>query len=184
MKRFIAWMTVLMVMSSCTSKIYPVKNSYATLPFLVKSDKSFDQVWDKLIDLFAQNGLSIKLIDRSSGLIISDYSAILATWEDKDNDLVHDNAYVVIPKYKNKNLQAYVPIVGTYYKKSDLKKPVILRGEWNVRVKKDADGSSINVNLVNVFHFYTDSKGIAHKESMDEYVSTGNFEKAISTIIK
>ncbi|MGN6421651.1 MAG: hypothetical protein ACTHMC_29330 [Pseudobacter sp.] len=150
----------------------------------MKSSNDFDQVWDKLIDLFAQNGLSIKLIDRSSGLVISDNSAVLATWEDKDDNLVHNNADIVIPKYKNSSLQAYVPVVGGYYKRSDMKNPVRLRGEWNVRVKRDGQGSSINVNLINVTFISIDSKGIAHTQMISDYVSTGHFEKEISNIIK
>lgn len=181
---FLVLVSSVTLLSCVSSKIYPVQNSYATLPITMNSESNFDQVWDRLVDLFAQNGLSIKLIDKNSGLIISDNSEITATWEDKNGIVVHPTAYIVTPKVKDLNLQTYVGIVGSYYKKSDLKKPGITRGEWNVRIKKVGTGTTINVNLVNVRYTSFDSRGVSMIKNLSEFKSTGNFEKTITDIIK
>lgn len=80
---------------SCISsklKIIPIKESYPNIPMVFQSDKSFEQVWDNLIDLFAQKGLSIIIIDKSSGLLISNRSKLASTYEMKNGKLNNPGA--------------------------------------------------------------------------------------------
>ena len=185
MKKTLFVITIAILTFSCTPKIYPVQNHYADLPYTVRTENTFDNVWDKLVDLFAQNGLSIKLIDRSSGLIVSDNSPITTTWEDKHGDLVHPDADIVVPKMKQNDWQVFIPFFGGYYKKSELKNPSVVRGEWNVRIKKDGEGAIINVNLVNVTYEDWDRvRKVSMIRNLSDFKSTGNFEREIAEFIK
>jgi len=185
MKRLCAFFLLTLYLSSCATKIIPIKGSYPSQPIIVTSDKSVSEVWDRLIDLFAQNGLSIKLIDKSSGLIISDNSAITATWEKKDMTLYHPDAYIVTSKYFNGKAYAEVGITQLASNKADLKNPSVCRGEWNVRIKPAGSGSSINVNLVNV-KYQAVNLSLRGTEwvNLTNFRSTGNFEKKIADMIK
>jgi len=175
------------IIYSCAPKIIPVKGNYATLPMTFNSDKPVAEVWDKLIDLFAQKGLSIKLIDKSSGLIVSDNSGITATWENKSGTLVHPDAYIVVPKRYNNNAQREVGVTTIYTTKSKLKNPDLVKGEWNVRIKSSGSGTIINVNLVNVQYLYY--TGVSYSKvptwsALPSYKTTGQFEKLIADYIK
>lgn len=179
----LALVFALSLLLSCSAKVIPVQGSYPEPPITYRSEKPFTEVWDKLIDMYAQNGLSIKLIDRSSGLIISDNSAITATWEDKNGKLYHPEANIVTPKSYNSLAQSQVGITQTVYNKSSLKKPSVLRGEWNVRLKEIQGGTLINVNLVNVTYSSLEGK-VSVVKNLGAYKSTGKFEKLIADYIK
>ena len=179
----LAFICIPFLLSSCSVKVLPIKGSYPTQPIIVTSDKPVGEIWDRLIDLFAQNGLSIKLIDKSSGLIISDNSAITATWENKDLTLHHPNAYIVTAKYFDGNAHAEAGVTQLVTNKASLKKPSICRGEWNVRIKASGTGTLINVNLVNVKYEDFDGKGMVLK-NLTYFRSTGKFEKLIADTIK
>ena len=68
--------SMLFIVGCVSTKVIPIKGTYPETPIVISSTKSFDQAWDRLVDIFAQKGLSIKIIDRSSGLIISTKSEL------------------------------------------------------------------------------------------------------------
>lgn len=177
------------VLTSCSTKLIPFKNTYPTTPIIVQTTSSFDQVWDKLIDVFAQNGLSIKLIDRSSGLILSGKAVIPASYEYTNGNLVEPNAFISIITYKANGRIApfYLATIGPYASDDQIKN-IKVYGEWNVRVKKlETGGCSINVNLTSVtYDSYNSSLKYNVEKSMDkaQYRSTGVFENLISEKIK
>lgn len=152
----------------------PVKGNYPS-PRILETQSSFDQVWDKLIDLFAQKGLSIKIIDRSSGLIVSERAVLSATTETDDGIPKNKTAFAVGPKIFDRYNKKWKPIY------------ISLTGEWNVRIKKVDDKTTINVNIVNI-------EGAIPKTNYSirtvDYVrcasckSTGVFETIISNEIK
>jgi|ERR1035437_11202409 hypothetical protein len=159
-------------LTGCAIKTTPIKGTYLDKPYAIISDKSKDQVWDKIIDFFAQKGLSIKIIDRSSGLIISDKSALTWTFEDSKGKLINPNAWIVIEKSIDPGPNKII-------------KPSSVAGDWNVRIKELPNNkTSINVNLVNI----KAKRAYASKYGISEYeikaLSTGNFEKLISDQIK
>ncbi len=138
-------------------------------------------MWDKLVDLFAQSGLSIKIIDKTSGLITSGEYEIPAGYENKSGEINDLNAYIVIPIRKNIATGKFEPITGIAtgpYAVHTLANPVY--GEWNVRIKKsDTGGTVVNINLVNLHYFAGNAK-----LRLIGYKSTGVFEKKIFDIIK
>jgi hypothetical protein len=178
---------LLLILVSCAPiKTILPKGSYPSTPMEFTSDKSFDEVWDNLVDVFAQQGLAIKLIDRSSGLIISERSKMMPTIEGKDNKPLDPTAVIVVPKFKNANSNREEPISGTatgVYAKKMIPSPVY--GEWNVRVKKTPTGSLINVNITNVtYSVYILSNKNYDQRNLNEYKSTGVFEKFLADLIR
>lgn len=176
----------LIFFSCAPAKIIPLKGNYPQTPIEYSSQKQFDEVWDNLVDLFAQKGLSIKIIDRSSGLIISEKSTLPATIEDKDGLPTDKTAFVVIPKFKNAATNRYEPVSGTKsgaYAKTVVVNPVY--GEWNARIKKSTSGSIINVNITNVYYdVYNFSTKSYSQVALNTHRTTGVFEKIIYELIK
>lgn len=173
---------------SCSQKIYPVIGKYPEPPIEIKSSKTFDQVWDNVIDMFAQKGLSIRIIDRSSGLIISDKSALSVTIEDNKGIPLDPNAFIVVPKYKDKNTYKMVPVTGRWYntitKKMENNSAF---GDWNIRVKKTDGGCLINVNITNMNYskqVIINSKKIDQLIALSSGKTTGVFENYIANYIK
>lgn len=185
MKKLLLFVCLSMLFFSCKDKLIPLKGNYPETPILLHSDKDFDYVWDKLIDLFAQRGLSIRIIDRSSGLIISGRDELRATIEDKNGKMMDAEASIVIPKIKSVAAGEYIPIVGGYVKdKNDkVRRVPDVYGEWNVRIKKEGTGTLINVNIVNVIYNEIENR-ITKEKSLKDFKSTGRFENMIAKAIQ
>ncbi|WP_462261618.1 hypothetical protein [Ferruginibacter sp.] len=178
--------SIIALQSCSTVKEIPVKGTYPETPMVFSSSQSFDKVWDNLVDLFAQKGFSIKIIDRSSGLIISQRSLLSATMEDKNGKPVDPSAIIVVPSIKANG--RIVPVTGTNvgpYATEKQIRALPVYGDWNVRVKSTATGSTINVNITNVIYENNLSGArILTPISISGYKSTGVFEKELSEIIK
>lgn len=161
----------LFLLATCAYKTIPLKGKYQTEPFTKTTTTPVDKVWDKLVDLFATKGLSIKVIDRSSGLIVSEKYRLTVTQEDSKGKIQDPNAYVVLPKVYNPGSRTILA-------------PNYVLGEWNVRIKNDGNGGTvINVNLVNINNVYVDLKGFTNERPSTGF-STGVFEKLIFETIK
>lgn len=181
MKKMVFVFIILFQTVGCVPKIYPLKGIYPDKPFEGISSSPKEKVWDRVIDFFSQNGLSIRIIDKSSGLIISGATVLSATNEDNFGMLLNKKASVVYN-------QIYDP--GT----RKIMKPTSVAGEWNVRIKDSEGGKTIiNVNLVNVVCYVGTTSGVvvnmsqsgnAMNNSKFTAKSTGVFEKNIFDIIK
>jgi hypothetical protein len=164
---------------SCAFKTIPIKGQYPEGPYQDTTTLTKDAVWDKIIDFYAQKGLSIKIIDRSSGLIISDRTVLTTTFEDNKGQPIKPAAWIVLPKTINPNDRK--PFA-----------PGLITGEWNIRIKELSDKrTSINVNLVNIngteeiiAKVGTSYKTTKQAIPLTRYKSTGNFEKMITEYIK
>jgi hypothetical protein len=182
MKTIICILSLSLIFSSCAPKIFPVTGKYPETPIIIKSNKSFDQAWDKLVDIFAQKGLSIKIIDRSSGLIISSKSELPTTFEDKNGIIVDPAAFIVAPStvfYGTKRGPVTGIISGANAKKT-ITSPAY--GDWNVRLKPDGTGCLINVNINNVnYTDYADKLG--RSRDLNSFKTTGVFENTLAKMI-
>lgn len=175
MRRVLLLALISISLFGCSSKMIPLKGQYPETPYQIKSSKTFQQVWDNLIDLFAQKGLSIKIIDKSSGLIISERGIVSTTIEKNDGSLENPKAFIVLP-------QVYHPGPMKY---STINNGSDVTGEWNVRVKEVNGDTFINVNIVNLQYSYYESFTKLTKQAiLTSYKSTGVFEKLISELIK
>lgn len=176
--------SIVFFLASCSSKIIPLKGEYPSLPIQIISDKNFDTVWSNLIDLFAQKNVPIKIIDRSSGLIISEPSLLKTTIE-MGNGLLDSTAWIVVAKEHISGNPNDLPITGGVYSGIYTKKKTLtvfdVTSDWNVRIKTQGDKTAINVNIGIVkFNAADPSKSFLIKS----YRSTGVFEKLISDAIK
>ena len=160
---------VTLLLSSCVmQQSFPLNGKYQETPFVTYSDKSKDEVWSKVIDVFAQKGLAINVIDKSSGIIGSnDYSFTSITHE-MANDMPSDTtAWVVVNKYMIYGLDRPVH-------------PNFVKGSFNVRVKEEGSKTSININLVGLTASLVSSTTTVHYDVK----STGVFEKTFAELVK
>ncbi|MBL0337317.1 MAG: hypothetical protein IPP73_18915 [Chitinophagaceae bacterium] len=161
----------IILFSSCATKIYPLKGTYTNGNFEQITDKSKDQVWENIIDFFSKNGISIRIIARSSGLIISGESSL--TWSYENSNGILDTPEACVAIYK-----LYDPGSRTIFK------PYSVTGEWNIRIKEQNGKTLVNINLVNPS--YTLAQTSANRTIFQKgYLqSTGNFEKWVYDNIK
>lgn len=169
MKSLIAAIIILFFTIGCSISKSTLKGKYQETPFQIESSKSFEETWSKLIDLFAQKGLSIKIIDKSSGLITSEKTSFLSsyTYENEQIKPNNPNAFIILAK---------VSYGGRVYA------PTTLTGEWNVRIKQAEGKTIINVNLVNIIAlFEAPSSKYSRGETVEMHAkSTGVFERLIA----
>lgn len=123
--------------------------------------------------MFAKNGLGIKLIDKSSGLLVSDRVV------NRNNSMEDVNGVI---------LQPTAFLVTNYYKQSKLLQPFPLNVayDWNVVVTSDGLKTKVNVNIVNIEGAYMTPAGyrlpngnVAYKTHTLQVKTTGVFEKMI-----
>lgn len=172
MCKFLSVILFTLLVTSCAPKIYTLKGAYPSPPIVYQSDKNFETIWSNVIDLFAQKGIPIQLVDKSSGLIVSGSAALTWSFEDKMGSLLKNDAWVVIPKMIDKG-------------NNKLLKPYAVYGTWNIRIKPDGSKTSINTNLYNISAVYTNPAAYTKPAmSIADGRSTGNFEKFIYDLVK
>lgn len=165
MKKTITLLSVIFLLGSCRP-LKPLTGSYydSEKPFTITTTKSVEEVWSKIIDLFATKGLSIKVIDKSSGLLTSEPFSFLGmnTVETENGTLANPSAWVVCI-YNN---------------------PLKIEGAWNIRIKPDGTGKTIiNINITNLLASTTLPKEAGGRTLFYDVKSTGNFEKIIASFI-
>jgi len=169
---FLTLISLLLLFPSCTLKFSNLKGTYLDKPYEIQTDKDYEATWSNIIDLFAQNGLSIKLLDKSSGLIISEKTSFIKhyTYENKKGQLIHADAWIVLAKPKTSNPMS----------------PTDITGIWNIRIKKSGTGTLININLTNIDAYakIRPTAYIASSEIKYPARSTGIFEQQIADLIK
>lgn len=144
-----------------------------------ETSKSVDEVWSKVIDFFASEGIAINIIDKSSGLITSERTPFteMTTEEDGKGNLINPNAYIVA-----------VPLAGGFGNKLPLDNGRYnITASWNVRVKNIDGKTSITVNVVNLTGSYQNptSKFSSSGTIVPVQVkSTGVFEESILNLLK
>lgn len=176
MKKNIAAFVSFFLFSCMATKTIPIKGSYPAPPIVTISDRPFEKVWDNVIDYFAQNGIPIKIIDKSSGLIVSDKAKLSWSFEDKNGQIFSKTAFVVLDKIIDK--MSGKPFV-----------PESVTGEWNLRIKTDGGRTLINVNLFNIQATYGKYYYSSYSHTVIEPVNiegrtTGVFEHKFEDMVK
>lgn len=168
----ITFFVFIALLVSCVPTVSTLTGSYQDKPYEIKTDKDFETVWSNLIDLFAQKGISIKIIDKSSGLIVSEKTSFKQSYTTELNGKAADpNAWIVLNK---------VDWMGSEIK------PDHVYGEWNARIKNSDGGTIININLTNIdaaAHFNA-TQYSSERNFVFEGKSTGKFESIIAETIK
>lgn len=171
--------TILLLFIGCNIKTTPLKGVYQDKTFEFVTSDSKEKVWNRLLDFFTAEGLIIKTIDKTSGLIVTDVTSFLHSYthEAKDGSLINPTAQVVCSKVRG-------PVA--FAAKS---KPDVLTGQWIVRVKEEADKIIVGVKLANV-----DGRIVLRDSSANRIVpeanyyltvkSTGVFEKSVKAFLR
>lgn len=159
----------ILLLSSCTPGFIGLKGLYPQTPIINYTEKSKDRVWDNIIDLFAQKGIPIKIIDKSSGLIVSDKAKLSWSYEDKKGKLYEPKAFAAIRQFKYPNVNKPV-------------NPDRVTGEWNIRIKEIDGKTSINVNLYNIEGTYPLGNSNTIRDAGGK--TTGVFEQLIYDAVK
>ena len=165
-------LALLALLTSCATKVVPLKGTYTNGNFEKVADKPKDQIWDNIIDFFAKNGIPIHIIDRSSGLIVSTQTELNWSREDKNGNLINKKAQIAIMRIKQGNGSIdYSQVTG----------------QWNIRIKPvDQNKTLVNINIVNPKYELGAGRNaiaISREFKKGEFQSTGLFEETIYNII-
>ncbi|WP_288531763.1 hypothetical protein [uncultured Bacteroides sp.] len=171
MKKLLLMLLPFLLLSSCMTMkstpshlvgVYNVTTS-------IKTDNPFDEVWNKVIDYFATNGIPIATLEKASGLIVSNKVQLKdAVTIEQDGKPLDKNAYIVIPYAKN-----------IIYKN--------VTSDFNVRVREVDGKVVITVNLPNIVAERTIKPTGFTMISVPENVeakSTGVFEAGLLNLFK
>src|ERR1035437_7441808 len=112
-------MPIVLFFASCNVQRPALIGKYQDSSYHMESNKSVDEVWSEVIDLLAAKGISIRIIEEPSGLIISNETSLTFSTE-VDGHLINPNAFVVVNSVKKE-------------------KYLYITGEWDIRVKKAGD---------------------------------------------
>jgi len=176
MRIFIFSFLILLTFNSFAQRKIPIKGDYLTSPYSITTEKNFDETWNTIIDVFMKEGYSIKIIDKTSGLIMSERIVLKYTTEKrKKAELTNPLAVIVVPQYYEPGPDRYSPLT----KNSDI------TGEWNIRVKTIEGKTVISINVVNLkYQFHDTYYHTYREETLSEFKSTGVFEGKIEQAVK
>lgn len=137
------------------------------------TSKTFEQAWSRAIDIMAETGMQVKILDKSSGIIVSEPYKLTSTFEDINhgNQLANANADVVcLKEYVGNNYLGY---------------SVNATGNFNIRIKTENNQTSITVNLTNIVSSRTTAQYTVNQQNIPiDCVSTGVLERNILKMIE
>lgn len=162
MKKLPLLLLIICIVSSCQLRLTrPLKGKYPG-DYTLVSDKATDQLWDDIIRYCAVNHIKVKIADRKSGLIVSDWYEIDSyTFETKAGDPKHADSKVIL------GCESREPF------KNNCKIPTIIWAHINVKLKKESNQTAITVRLSDLVAWYN------VKRYLKEIKSTGVLEKHI-----
>lgn len=134
---------LIFLLSGCASiKTTPIQGQYLETPLEITTSLSYDKTWERIIDMFAKEGISISTIDKSSGLIVAGKTRFSSRYisHESGGNLINPNAFVVISSCSL--------VQGYDFKDYE---PELIEGDWNVRIKTVEQGTRVNINLVNLY---------------------------------
>lgn len=153
----------------CVSSVIRLRHEYIPGLYEQVIEKPRARVWNSLLATLSKSGLSIRLVDSSSGLIKSHPTKLPWSYENKKGNLNDPQAWVAVERviYKNK------PLVLTS-----------IIGEWSIRTKAINDSQTyLVVNLVNLkYNTPLDTSFQPFLRATPR--STGMFEKMIGDQLK
>jgi hypothetical protein len=153
------------LLQSCDSGRIPLKGKYEN-PNTFYFEKSENEVWSGLMAVLCDKGLSVKSMDKFSGVIFGDrydFSSVSSAENDK-GQLVNKGAFLVTE---------YVVFTGTTYIL-----PNFITADWNMRIFQHEGKTALKVNVKNIVSKYQLAQTIIYNAK-----STGNFEKMIADSI-
>ncbi len=152
--------------TGCTNKFVPIQGNYSN-QFSQIVNSSLDITWQKMIDLCSEEGLSIKILDKPSGLIGFEKPGIKWTFENQEDSslsLKDPTAWVVLEKR---------------FQLGILSLPQNVTAEWTIRLKEINGRTNIFINLISVKDngIYSTKNDRFVYENIKQAFSTKVFEK-------
>jgi len=175
MKNYILIAVSCFVLCSCVS-IQPIQlmHTYQETPYSFTVQKSTDEVWSKIIDVFSEKGFTINTIDKSSGLIITtDYSFAGSIAYELPSGLISDSTAFVVASTEGLDFSSENRIV-----------PNIVNGNFNVRIKQEGQGTKVAVNITNLRAKSSAYLNTIKQNTEFQAKSTGVFERKLEELIK
>ena len=166
MKSLFTFLLITLILQSCAYKAVPLKGTYQNGVVKSKVDLSFERTWEKVIDMIASTGVSVKMIDKSSGLIIGESGSFwqLVTIEDKRGKIMNPEFFIVRERMPTESKPLPFNAIAT----------------WNLRVKSLDNASSVISVKLHTIRIERPASALQFKG-----LSTGNFEKwMIDEIVK
>ncbi|MGX5854043.1 hypothetical protein ACWKW6_10385 [Dyadobacter jiangsuensis] len=164
MNRLSSFVIVLLTFASCRTTV-PLRGSYQETPVKTKYTMPFNPIWEAVIDFISDTGQEVQLIDKESGLVISDQYTVFGkhiSMENAKGKIINTDAWVVSARHSDDN------------PKGNLKETHTASVKWTIRIKQVADETVIAV-LMHVKNVYW---GLPQKWTfVFDGVSTGNYEK-------
>lgn len=114
MKKALSFLTVAFLMSACHSIVYtPLKGNYPS-DYTIVFNKPADEVMTNIIEYCLKNNISLKVIDRKNGLIMSEpYKINSFTFESPVGIPEDSSARVIVGREKLKNYSYGAELVLT-----------------------------------------------------------------------
>ena len=159
---------IFILINGCNPSSVPIKGKYTDSPSEFTSTKKTDSVWLSITQIFSENGIKIKKIDKVKGLILSKVTPFIPVYsfEDKDGNLEKPQAWVVLQKD---------------YVKGKEWTPKDIKGEWQIQINETDSGvTKIKIEpTVNCTYF---PNMFASVETSGR--STGKLEKLIDSALQ
>lgn len=160
MKRIYICLIFILSISSCARHI-PIKGTYKEGSIKAEFEFSYDKVWEGVIELIAERGLDVKMVDKSSGLIISDRNSFFGhnTYEEAVSKPKNPKAFILTSRTSdNYNPMPYADVSAVY----------------NIRVKSEGlEKTLVSINLHSI-KIPTTSPFFPYRG-----ISLGNFERSL-----
>lgn len=163
--------------SSCSPKVYGLRGNYDVTNNSIETSSSFDDVWNRVIDFFAESNIPVATLEKASGIIVANnvnISNTLVSVENEQGVIADKNAWFVFP-----------------YEKGLIGGRVVC--SFNVRVRKQENGKTyVSVNLggitgyksIEYFSSLTFRKETINQPIPSACYSTGKFERALLNLFK
>lgn len=129
----------------------------------ISTTSTYDEVWNNVIDYFANTGITITTMEKASGFIVASRISVPQTKE-QDGKPLDPSAFVVIPNVR--------------------KHPDMATATFNVRVRDLGNSVSITVNMHDIKASYIKNNGFLIYTEPIEGKSTGVFENGLLNLFK
>ncbi len=171
--KIITLIAIVISLTSCSTRLYPINEKYKpTDNGVFVTNMPQKEVISKLVAFLTENGNSIALIDRESGIITTTEISFLGkdTQVDKSGNLVDCDAYVVsgVPQKSLANTNMF----------GDRIDPYEITGFWSIHLTTQGSETEVSIKATNLKCKYRKVLvGMASNTYVDVPVkSTGVFE--------
>ena len=162
MKKVLILLITLSVFSSCQQRLTrPLKGNYPS-DYTITIDKPSDQVWDDMFEYCSKKGISLKTLDKKSGIIISEpYRIRTFTFENEDGT----------PEIVSADVIVGCETIGPF--KKDCMPPFSIWTNIIFRVKEEDNKTLFTITLSDITAWYSEY------HCLKDIKSTGFFEKQL-----